>query len=76
MAHQPPASHDPHAVAPHHDHHHADHHDLTKDRAPAYTGLLASAVVLFALMLGMVKWTNGRFAGHSKAPGAAAEAHK
>ena len=70
MAHHPPAAHDPHAVA-HHDPHH-DHHDVSEDRRPAYVGLVATAVLLLALMFGMVKWTNGRFEGHSKAAGAAA----
>jgi len=77
MAQHTPAAHDPHAVAPHHDPHALDYHDVSEDRAPAYVGLVASALILLALIFGMVKWTNSRFAGHSKAEGAAAAAeHK
>ena len=41
-----------------------------RDKAPAFVGLVAGAAVIFAILFGVVKWTNSRFAGHGAAPGA------
>ena len=48
------------------------HHDVSRDKGPAFLGLIIGVVVLTALVYGMVQWTNARFEGH--AAGAAAPA--
>jgi hypothetical protein len=40
-----------------------------EDKAAGITGFIVGAVLLFALVIGVVAWTNSRFEGH----GAAAE---
>jgi hypothetical protein len=51
------------------------HHDVSRDKGPAFVGLIAGIVLLGAFMYGMVQWTNAQFAGHG-AEKAAAEATK
>jgi hypothetical protein len=52
-----------------------DHHDVSRDKGPAFLGLIVGVVALTAMMYGMVQWTNTRFEGHAAAaPGAAAPA--
>ncbi len=54
-----------------------DHHDVSRDKGPAFVGLIAGIVLLGALMYGMVQWTNTRFEGHAAGGAAAATgAHK
>ena len=54
------------------------HHDVSRDKGPAFMGLVIGIVVLTSLVYGMVQWTNSRFEGHAAgaAPaGAAATQH-
>ncbi|MCU0625408.1 MAG: hypothetical protein MUF21_02830 [Gemmatimonadaceae bacterium] len=52
------------------------HSTPPSDRQPAFTGLIVGAVLTFAILLGVVKWTNARFAGHEGAAAApATQAH-
>ena len=51
-------------------HDHA-HHDAAGDAKAAFTGLIVGAIVLLAIMYGIVLLTNKKFEGHSAAPGAA-----
>ncbi len=57
------------------------HHDVSRDKGPAFLGLIIGVVVLTAMMYGMVQWTNTRFEGHAAgapaagAPAAAATQH-
>ncbi|MEO6446208.1 MAG: hypothetical protein ABIZ91_09995 [Gemmatimonadaceae bacterium] len=39
----------------------------SSDKGAAFTGLIVTAVVLFLLSFGIVKWTNAKFAGHQGA---------
>ena len=50
------------------------HHDVSHDKGAAFTGLILGLVLLGGLMFGMVKWTNGRYAGHEGGEKPAAEA--
>ena len=62
---------------PHHGGHavtHEAHHSVRGDRAPAFIGLIGGAIFIFAVLFGVVKWTNAQFAGHGE--GAKAEATK
>jgi len=34
------------------------------DYGAAMTGFLGGAILIFAILFGVVKWTNGQFAGH------------
>jgi len=68
MATQHDAHHDDHAVT------HGAHHSVRGDRAPAFIGLIGGAIFIFAVLFSVVRWTNGRFAGHAE--GAKAEATK
>ncbi len=53
------------------------HHDISADRAPAYTGLIVGAAAVFAILFGVVKFTNAKYAGeHAREKPAAAEAPK
>ena len=45
------------------DHHHAP----GSDKVPAFLGLIGGAIVLGALMYGIVLWANAQFAGHGAA---------
>ncbi|MGZ8378412.1 MAG: hypothetical protein ACXWZS_04025 [Gemmatirosa sp.] len=55
----------------------AHHHDVSRDKGPAFLGLLVGVLFLGAVVYGMVQWTNSRFEGHSAGAAApAAEAHK
>jgi hypothetical protein len=54
------------------------HHDVSRDKGPAFVGLIAGVVLLGAFMYGMVKWTNSRYAGHAEGaapPAAGAPQH-
>ena len=53
---------------------HGTHHSVRGDRTPAFIGLIGGAIFIFAVLFGVVLWTNGRFAGHGE--GAKAEATK
>ena len=64
----------PHGL-PGHDHA-GHHHSVLGDRIPAYVGLIAGAAFIFVVLFGVVKWTNGRFAGHGAEKPAAAAAAK
>lgn len=48
-------------------------HEETDTKA-AFTGLIVGAIVLLLIVVGIVKWTNTKFAGHGATP--AAETHK
>ncbi len=62
----------PHEHAHGHAHDHA-HHSVRDDRVPAYVGLIAGGAVIFAVLFGVVQWTNAQFAGHgAEKAGAAA----
>ncbi len=39
-------------------------HDTNPDIGPAFTGLIGGAILLGAILYGVVQWTNGRFEGH------------
>ncbi len=43
-----------------------------RDKAPAFIGLVAGAVVIFIILFGVVKWTNARFDAHGGAHAAPA----
>ena len=43
-----------------------------EDKAAGITGFIVGAVLLFALVIGVVAWTNSRFEGHGAAEGSAA----
>jgi len=43
------------------------------DKAPAFIGLVLGAIVIAAILFGMVKWTNARFDAHRPAAGAPAQ---
>lgn len=47
------------------------HHDHKADARAAFTGLIVGAIVLLAVMYGIVQLTNRKFAGHSTAAPAA-----
>lgn len=55
-------AHDSHA----HDGHDHAPHSVSHDRRPAYIGLVAGAMLIGAILFGMVKWTNSRFASHGE----------
>lgn len=40
------------------------------DKPAAFIGMIATAVLLFAMCVVIVKWTNTRFAAHASAPAA------
>lgn len=61
-----------HAHAGHGAGHGAD--DVAGDKRAAFLGLIGGVVVIFALMYGMVLWTNAQFAGHEGGERPAAEA--
>ena len=42
-------------------------HDTNPDIGPAFTGLIGGAIVIGAILYGIVLWTNARFAEHHKA---------
>jgi hypothetical protein len=44
------------------DHHH--HRPPARDKAPAFLGLVAGAVIILLILFGVVKATNAKFAGH------------
>lgn len=50
----------------------AHSHEPTSDKSAAFTGLLVTAAALFAMVFGIVTWTNSKYAGEKA--GAAAEA--
>ena len=51
--------------------HHFEH-PPARDKAPAFLGMIVGAVVIAAILFGVVKWTNARFdAKHAAAPAAA-----
>ena len=52
------------------------HEDVSRDKGPAFVGLVAGIVLLGALVYAMVLWTNSRFEGHGGGEKAAAEATK
>lgn len=52
----------------------AHHHDVSRDKGPAFLGLLIGMVFLGAVVYGMVQWTNSRFEGHATGEKAAATA--
>ena len=37
------------------------------DKAAAFAGLLVTSLALFAMIVGIVAWTNNKFAGHEGA---------
>jgi hypothetical protein len=39
-------------------------HDTNPDIGPAFTGLIGGAILLGAILYGVVQWTNGRFEDH------------
>lgn len=41
-------------------------HDTNPDLGAAFTGLIGGAILLGAILYGVVLWTNARFAGHEK----------
>jgi hypothetical protein len=41
-------------------------HDTNPDIGPAFTGLIGGAIVIGAILYGIVLWTNARFAEHHK----------
>ncbi len=53
---------------------HDTHTHQESDAKAAFTGLIVGAIVLFLIVVGIVKWTNSKFAAH--APAAAVETHK
>ena len=56
-------------------HHDTVHHDHKADARAAFTGLIVGALVLLAVMYGIVQLTNRKFAGHAAtAPAAGAPA--
>ena len=42
-------------------------HDTNPDMGAAFTGLIGGAILLGAILYGVVQWTNARFEGHEKA---------
>ena len=40
------------------------------DKPAAFRGLIVTAILLFAMAYGIVRWTNTRFASHEAAPAA------
>ncbi|MDF1504277.1 hypothetical protein [Roseisolibacter sp. H3M3-2] len=53
------------------------HEDVSRDKGPAFVGLVAGIVLIGAFVYAMVLWTNSRFEGHAAGGAAAAtEAHK
>ena len=65
--------HDAHGAHGHH-----GHADANGDKAAAFVGLVGGMVLLGAMVFGVVKWTNGQYAGHgaggAEKPAAAATA--
>ncbi|MBK6486646.1 MAG: hypothetical protein IPF98_07225 [Gemmatimonadetes bacterium] len=45
------------------------------DKGAAFTGLIVTAVLLFLMSFGIVKWTNAKFASHEGAKAEATTAH-
>jgi hypothetical protein len=41
-------------------------HDTNPDLGAAFTGLIGGAILLGAILYGVVQWTNARFEGHEK----------
>jgi hypothetical protein len=46
-----------------------------RDKAPAFLGLVAGALVIGAILFGVVKWTDARFASHAPAAAGAPARH-
>jgi hypothetical protein len=72
-------THHPATPAPAHDAHaHHVHHVPGADQRPAFMGLIVGGIALFAILYGVVKFTNAQFAGegHGEAGRPAAEAPK
>ena len=42
-----------------------------EDKKAAFTGLIAGAILVLVMVVGIVKWTNGKFAGHAAEGGEA-----
>jgi len=40
-------------------------HDTNPDMGAAFTGLIGGAILLGAILYGVVQWTNSRFEGHA-----------
>ena len=43
---------------------------LPGDKPAGFIGMIAGALVIGAILYGMVQWTDSRFEGHGKNPGA------
>lgn len=54
----------------------ASHSEAPSDRKAAFSGLILGAVVVFIVLLGVVKVTNARFAGHAGGEKSESEATK
>jgi len=51
------------------------HQPQHNDKGAAMLGLVVTALVLFVLSFGIVKWTNGKFAGHEPGQAKATTSH-
>ena len=50
-------------------------HEHTSDKGAAFTGLIVTALALFIVAFGIVKFTNAKYAGHEGGKAEATQAH-